>query len=64
MAVVACIQRDMAGAHVDVASAISAARSMGVEPADAAALIMAASTGFNEGAAERTEADASAPEPG
>jgi hypothetical protein len=64
MAVVACIKQDMAGANVDVASAISAARAMGVEPTDAASLIMAAATGFNEGAAERTETAASNPDPG
>jgi hypothetical protein len=63
MAVGGCIAQDMAGARIDVASAISVATSLGVEPATAAVIIMAAAAGFNEGLAERQK-EAGAPEEG
>jgi len=57
MAVGGCIAQDMAGARIDVPAAISVATSLGVEPATAAVIVMAAAAGFTEGLAEREKAE-------
>jgi hypothetical protein len=59
-AVAGCIVQDMAGARVDVAAAISIAGALGVDPAAAAPMIMAAAKGLDEGRAEARERDEAA----
>jgi hypothetical protein len=60
MATSACIVQDMAGARVDVPAAISVAGSLGVDPATAAPIIMAAAKGLDEGRAEAREKEEAA----
>jgi hypothetical protein len=52
-----CITQDMAGARVDVATAISVAGALGVTPDIAAPLIMAIASGMAEGRAEKAARD-------